>query len=426
MLQLLPILYLFLFAFIIYKSHFFRIQGIKPIESVMLFVVKVIAALALYLVYTKTYTDRAMADVFKFFDDSEALHQLFYSAPSHFFGNFFGWLDDFNYNGRYVDWMNNWVYPYGNRMYNDNRIMIRLHALTRFFSAGNYHVHSIFFAFFSFTGLHLIAKAFVPFIQQYFKWFYLTLFLFPSILFWGSGCLKETLLILELGFTTFFFFQFCKTFKVSFFIFTIIGILSIAYTKVYILAALLPGMLAYFIYLKTNKKRLVLTYLGVFLILFLMLFGMSFVRPSLDFAQLLTTKQNGFVNVALETQSGSLISDYKVEQSWKGMLTFIPTAFYRVFVLPFPWQGNAFEKIAGAENAFFLFILILSFIKGKLKNISNAYLFSLSFAIVLYGIIGLTVPVTGAMVRYKIPALIFFTTIIFMNFQQSEAKTSHN
>ncbi len=65
--------------------------------------------------------------------------------------------------------------------------------------------------------------------------------------------------------------------------------------------------------------------------------------------------------------------------------------------------------------------LILSFIyyKKPTTNYLNLFFFSLFFVVIVYILIGLTTPVFGAIVRYKVPALpfvlIMFLTIIDIN-----------
>ncbi len=415
--SLLPFFYFVLFAFIIYKCRFFHVEAISVFWNVLLFLAKVLAAYALYWVYTNTYTNRAMSDIFKFFDDSEGLYRLFRIAPIDFFKNFFGFADDFNYGGKYVDWMNNWLHPYGNRMYNDNRMMIRIHTLLRFFSGGNYHVHSVFFAFFSFIGIQFIIKTFKTYIVHHFRWFYLAMFLFPSVIFWGSGCLKESLLIIELGLFIFCFFKIMQQFQWKYLIGILIGITSILFTKFYILIVLIPCMVAFIAAQKWHFLAQWKTYLLVFAGLLTTGIFISFLHPSLDFSRLLISKQHGFVNVAIETQSASIISDEKIEPSWKGIFTFLPQAWYRVVVLPYPWAGKWVERIAGMENVLLLLFAAFTWWKGRSYSRSNAYYFALAFVIILYSIIGITVPVVGAMVRYKVPGILLLLPILWMNLQ---------
>jgi len=90
-------------------------------------------------------------------------------------------------------WTNNDV------VYNDNRTMIRLHALIGLISMGFYNVHIVFFAFLSMLGLMGIYKSSRLLTDQNAMLLLGAVFLAPGILFWCSMASKESLLIFTLG-----------------------------------------------------------------------------------------------------------------------------------------------------------------------------------------------------------------------------------
>ena len=51
----------------------------------LMFIIKVIAAFALYIIYTQFYTDRAYADIFRYYDDSAVIYDTFLNRPYDFF-----------------------------------------------------------------------------------------------------------------------------------------------------------------------------------------------------------------------------------------------------------------------------------------------------------------------------------------------------
>ena len=102
--------------------------------------------------------------------------------------------------------MNFWSRSYNFGLINDNQTIIRFNALIQFFSFGNYQIHNILFNLLSFTGLLAIWKFFKTKFEVK-KWMLLlSLFLFPTVLLWTSGVLKESILIFALGFFLYFFF----------------------------------------------------------------------------------------------------------------------------------------------------------------------------------------------------------------------------
>lgn len=63
------IAFLLWFIFLIKRFNFFQLEGVKPIVLQLAFLVKVIAGTGLWALYTYYYTDRANADIYKYFDD---------------------------------------------------------------------------------------------------------------------------------------------------------------------------------------------------------------------------------------------------------------------------------------------------------------------------------------------------------------------
>ena len=97
----------------------------------------------------------------------------------------------------YYEQMNSWLNA--SPVYNDNRTIIRLNAFFRFFSLGHYYVHVVFINFLSFTGLFCLYKSFLNYLPEKKTELLFLTFLMPSMMFWGSGLLKDGLLISGFG-----------------------------------------------------------------------------------------------------------------------------------------------------------------------------------------------------------------------------------
>src|SRR4051812_40695133 len=81
---LLSFCYALLFVYVILKASFFSKAGIPGSWLITVFIVKIIAGFALSVIYSKYYTDRNTADVFKFFDDSKFLFEALTTHPLTF------------------------------------------------------------------------------------------------------------------------------------------------------------------------------------------------------------------------------------------------------------------------------------------------------------------------------------------------------
>ena len=79
------------------------------------------------------------------------------------------------------------------------RTMIRFNAFVRLFSFGHYAVHVVFACAFCTVGLVALHRAFAPMLPGHGPGMALALYLLPSVVFWASGVIKESLLLFGVG-----------------------------------------------------------------------------------------------------------------------------------------------------------------------------------------------------------------------------------
>jgi hypothetical protein len=349
--------YALLLTWVIYRAPFFKVEGLKSTHLSMVFLLKVLAGVTLYLIYTYYYTDRSKADVYRFYDDSAALYQLLFTHPKEFFTNLLGLSSDFSSGGKYAHLMNNWQLPYNNPMYNDNRIVIRFHAILRIISFGSFNAHTVFFSFFSFTGLFLITKTFYQFIRDWKSEIFIGTQLIPSVMFWTSGCLKESILMLGMGI---FIYSIFNEKKIRWYLrglLIIASILLILLTKFYIMAALLPATVGYFNSEKFKPSWQPMIFIFNIVFLGLLAAFSHYIIPQINFLEILAFKQNNFVNLAVSEKAGSLITTTYLKPELTDILLKSPEALFNTLLRPYPWEaiGSIFKLIPTMENIFFLF-----------------------------------------------------------------------
>jgi hypothetical protein len=194
---ILVIAYALIFFYTIRKNKFFRVGSLPLWIPAAIFILKCICGILLGLLYTYYYKNHQDADSFKFFTDSKYIFDSIYSKPYDFFRMFTG-IDEHApelraYYLKTDSWLNT------NPIYNDNKTIIRLNVFFRFFSLGYYYVHVIFINFISFAGLFFFYKTFLRFARKKEKEIFLLTFLLPSVMFWGSGLLKDGLLLFSFG-----------------------------------------------------------------------------------------------------------------------------------------------------------------------------------------------------------------------------------
>lgn len=178
---------------------FFELQGLNKKIISYLFLLKIGFGILLWAIYTYYYTDRNTSDIYKFYDDAKCIYRALPQHPIHYLQMVFGINTIADYLKPYYDQMHNWYEPWNGARFHDNKLIIQLNALLYLFSFGYYNVHTVFMCFLSFKGLAAIYKTFSSFLSDKLTELTLAVFLIPSVLFWGSGVLKEGLIIFSLG-----------------------------------------------------------------------------------------------------------------------------------------------------------------------------------------------------------------------------------
>lgn len=422
---LITITYSVLFIFIIQKMKFFDIQGISKTVFVGIFLLKLAFGMQLWLVYTYYYTDRATADIFKYFDDSKVMFDALKTNPTHFFkmltaiGNN---TPEFN---QYYNEMHFWSRKIDSNIYNDSHTIIRFNAFVRLFSTGAYGVHIVVMCFLSMIGLTAIYKTFVTHLQDKKIELLIAVFLLPSVLLWSSGVLKEGLIFFALGLLIYYS---KKLFSLQSILICCLMTFLLAFSKFYVWIAIFPSILFLLWIKSTSIKNIFLKFITVLIVIGAVGVNIdkftSFQNPFVTLSQKqveFTQLANGELTDANENPipvANSRIEINRLEPTFYSFVKNSPEALLNVFCRPFLWElKNKMMLIAGIEsNLILLLIAFVLFFLKPFKEIQWQYvLFCLSFVMIQYLIIGETTCIIGAIVRYKSIALPFlFIALLFL------------
>jgi hypothetical protein len=266
---LLPTLYALLFIFLICKMNFFVIPQVSGIKLVLFFILKLIAGGFVFFVYTHHYSG---SDFFTYFSDSTVLIK--------------------NTLGGHAAYSTAWNGNFENVLFNSSRVMIALNALLQLFSGGNFYVHAVFFCFFSFIGLVALLKAFLAHFPNRRSSLILALFFIPSVLFWGSAALKESVIIGVVGLLVYLTdFGLRKKYTLWQLMLIIVLLAVLLFVKIYVLCVLLPLLLINTVVARTTANFLLLKYGAGILMLGLLAFVFAAINPDYNVLRLISDKQ---------------------------------------------------------------------------------------------------------------------------------------
>lgn len=256
----------------------------------------------------------------------------------------------------------------------------------------------------------------------------LSLLYLPSTVFWGSGIMKDTFAFGATCFAVYGLHQLfverqrvLKTVLQLFFAFYLI-----ITVKAYIMFALLPGLLIFanFERLKRIKSTFVkiivlpLSIGLIFLIANTLFFDFNdlFGKYSADKILEEAAVQNADLQRAVYGSNSFDIGTF--EPTLQGALSkFLPAVNAAIF-RPYLWEtGSPTMLISGLENSILLLLSIWAMLTKPLQLIKSFrtdpfLLFCILFTVILGFGVGLSTANFGALVRYKIPFLPFFTFLI--------------
>ncbi len=411
--------YIALFLYLIGRCSFFRVEELNRKTLGALFLLKVLAGTALWGIYTFHYNDRANSDIFKFFDDGNVMFSALPAHPGDFLRMMLGIGNDTPYfTDHYYAVMNNWHQRYDTGYYNDAHTMIRFNALVRLFSFGLYHVHTVFAAFFGLVGLLAIYKAFIRFVPELGPWLAAGVFLWPSVLFWSSAPLKETLLFFGLGI---FLLQVFRAMEGRLpwrgWAIMLLGLLVQLSLKSYVLASMLPGLVAFWWCRRTGNNRVALKFLCTHAVALAVVLGLPHVVPHTDVIPLIHQKQRDMFGLASATNPSSFIAVPAMEPGLAGLVNYVPRALYLTFLSPFTqWNSGILGLVGALENAVLLLLVPIALWIARKRTLipMPLVLYCAAFCLLLGLLVGWTTPVVGALLRYRVPLLPFWSLALLL------------
>lgn len=411
--------YVAVFLFLILRWRFFEAPALGKRTIGALFLLKVAAGTVLWWIYTYHYPDRATADIYRFFDDGNVMFSALPEHPGDYFRMLLGiGNDNAHFNEHYYAVMNNWHRKYDTGYYNDAHTMIRFSALVRLFSFGVYHVHTVFSCFLSLVGLVALYKTFVAFLPGMGRALMAVMFLWPSLLFWGSAPIKEALLFLGLGlFLLAFFKLMAGPARWRYVALLIFGLFVQLVLKSYVLACMVPGLAALWWCRRRGDQHVLLKFTVTHVAAALLVLGLPVIAPGPDFLMLIAQKQRDMLGVVSLTDPGSYLTTIPLDPHLGSFVKHAPHALYMTFLSPLAtWDLGALGLLSALENLVLVLLLPTAFVYARpwTRIDLPLLLYCVSFCLFLALLIGWTTPVVGALVRYRVPLLPFYAIALLL------------
>ncbi len=385
-------------------------------------VVKMCGAISICLIYQLYYTG---GDTVNYFLTAKAILNM----ADKDFGVFIGMMSDNS-----VEAFSNFDDTTGYPIYwrDENAIFVaRLIVPILFLGCKAYIPTAILLAVFTYSGIWKMYMLFESKFPQIRRNLAIAFLFIPSVVFWGSGLLKDTITLSAVGWYTYEFYYFFIEKKYS--VRRAINILLAGYLliaiKPYILFALLPGSIIWF----TNEKAAsirskiarkiampILISIGIGLGIFVLsqmgdYLGLYALDNVLDRALVVNLDQKQ------DYYGGNSFDIGDFEPTITGVLSKAHLAISYALFGPFLWQTkNVVMLLSAIENTYILMLTVFLLIRlrffGFFRMIGKnpLLLFSILFSLFFAFSVGLATSNFGSLVRLKIPCIPFYVASLFV------------
>jgi len=384
------IFYFILFSFLLTKINFLKNSGIEKIPLITLFSIKIIAGIA----YAKFYTlprYYSNSDTWRYYKLSIPEKKWLLTNPLEFIKDLFVYGYDSSGN----------LFSGQNTFWNDlkSNILVKMMAVMNVFTFNSYYSNIILFNFIFIFGLVALFRVFYSLFPHK-KWLIIAgIFLLPSTLFWCSGIHKDGLILSALGLIIYVFNNFLKDkITVKKFFLVLFLLLLVFSLRNYILFALLPALLLWFLCGKFPHHKTILI-IGIYLVGVSLFFLLPLAIPALNFPSFIVNKQLEF----LQLEGGSEIKTQPLNPSFQSFIYYLPYALDIVFLQPHVTSIKNLSYLPAIGEVLLLnlaIILSILFLPKK-YNPPPVILFCFAFSLSIMLICGYTIPFSGAIVRYR-------------------------
>ncbi len=388
--------------------------------------VKVFGGISFGLIYMFYY---GYGDTFTYFESAKILGGILLDTPIYGLKLIFNLTDyvraeDYLYNHFLVNYYRG----------NDTFAVIKIAGFLSAIAGGGFFSTTILFSCFAFFGQW---KLYSVFIYRYPKQklaLAIAHFLIPSVVFWGAGIMKDSLVLGFLGIAIYcfdlLFFRGSKS--VKYFISLAISVYFIYTIKSYVLLALVPATL-FWLFFSYNKKikssvlRVVIFPVILLIVSFTSIFS-YFAFQSIDerfttdklFNQAVTYQTNHYSEVDKEgTRSGYTLGDF--DRTFGGLIEQIIPSLVVTFFRPFPWEiKNVVMALSSLESLVLTFFTLYVVFKLRIGSLIRYFsndsflIMSLVFTLIFAFIVGFSSYNFGALARYKIPCLPFYFSVLIL------------
>lgn len=310
-------------------------------------------------------------------------------------------------------------------------MVVRLLVPVLIISFKSYLLATVVISCSTYFALWSLYRMFVRYYPRYWKHLRWGILYMPSTIFWGSGILKDSFTLAAVCFfvvsvETFFI---RKRHSFGKLLACLISMYFILAIKPYIFIVLLPGTFLWISYARISRIRSrFIIYIVVPVTIALIFVGSYFLLSALSNELGKFSIDKAFETAAISQRDlkrqeyqGNSFDIGEFEGTISGVLSKFPAASIAGLFRPYIWESNNIAMLlSGFENTLLLGLFILVLLKNgprrmwRIIKSDPVLLYSCFFSVCFAFIIGISTSNFGALVRFKIPLMPFFTSALLV------------
>lgn len=377
--------------------------------------VRVIGALAVGFIYQFYYDG---GDTYNYHTHgSRHLWEAFLESPDNFFRLVFNkgtdTRDIYKYTSRVIFFTDPSSYA-----------VVRTAFVFDIFTFSTYSATAILFAVLSFIGVWMF---FLTFYEQYphlHRGIAIAALFIPSVFFWGSGLLKDTLSLSCVSIAVYQTYRIfiARRFFLQHIFLLLLALYGLYVIKIYILLTFLPAAILWIFFFNFSKIQSAVLKIMLLPFMLSVVGGLAFYsimkagedNPKYSINKLAETAKVTAYDIRYWTgrEAGSGYSLGELDGSFGSMVRLAPQAINVSLFRPYLWEVRNPLMLLSAMESFVFLIFAIYLLVRKIRYLPGALsqpniLFLLIFSITFAFAVGVSTFNFGTLVRYKIPMLPF-------------------
>lgn len=287
-------------------------------------------------------------------------------------------------------------------------LLAKMLSVFDLFSLKSFLINTLFYNFLIFLGCMAFYKVFIKIFPKSFYQLIICIFLLPSALFFSAMIHRDGLILLSLSMIIYHLFFILNEHQFSWKrIFIITLFLSLIFLlRNFVFITLIPPLIAW-ILSKRFPKHAFICFVSVYVFMAILFFSSGFISSKTNLPQYVSSRQQSFIT--LGEAGSSTININPLYPNFKSFLINAPQALNHSLMRPYISKMGSLKYLPFALEVFIIEILFVIFLFFKKRNITIDPLiyFGIFFSLTMLLITGYTVPIIGAIVRYRSIYLIF-------------------